>query len=215
MYTKIKLIKIILLGDSGTGKTSLMNRYISNKFTHHYRATIGADFSTKELEVNNKKCILQIWDTAGQERFNSLSEMFYRGADGCVLVFDVTSRKSFDKLDDWLRGFKIQANLTDSDDFPLIVIGNKIDKHELRIIFPKEIQNWCKNNNIKYYFECSAMTTINVNIAFEKLAEISEQYNKNNEEIDEKHYFKNIGDIEIDEPNMFSLQNVSAKCCNI
>ena len=92
------------------GKTSLMNQYVQKKFTKEYKATIGADFLTKEIEVEDKKVTMQIWDTAGQERFQSLGSAFYRGADCCVLVFDVNNAKSFEDLDNWRDEFIIQAS---------------------------------------------------------------------------------------------------------
>ncbi|KAG4201326.1 hypothetical protein ERO13_A05G271500v2 [Gossypium hirsutum] len=95
------LLKVIVLGDSGVGKTSLMNQYVHKKFSQQYKATIGADFVTKELQIEDRLVSLQIWDTAGQERFQSLGVAFYRGADCCVLVYDVNVMKSFDSLDNW------------------------------------------------------------------------------------------------------------------
>jgi Ras-related protein Rab-7A len=88
-----KLLKVIILGDSGVGKTSLMNQYVNKKFTSQYKATIGADFLTKELMIEDKLVTMQIWDTAGQERFQSLGMAFYRGADACVLVYDIQTQK--------------------------------------------------------------------------------------------------------------------------
>ncbi|CAA2953501.1 ras-related Rab7 [Olea europaea subsp. europaea] len=99
------LLKVIVLGDSGVGKTSLMNQYVHKKFNHQYKATIGADFVTKELQIDDRLVTLQIWDTAGQERFQSLGVAFYRGADCCVLVYDVNVMRSFDTLDNWHEEF--------------------------------------------------------------------------------------------------------------
>jgi len=88
------LLKVILLGDSGVGKSSIMNQYVHEKFTAEYKATIGADFLTKHLIIDDKPITMQIWDTAGQERFQSLGVAFYRGADCCALVFDVNDEKN-------------------------------------------------------------------------------------------------------------------------
>jgi len=93
------LIKVIILGDSGVGKTSLMNQYVNKRFSHQYKATIGADFLTKEVMVDDRLVTMQLWDTAGQERFQSLGVAFYRGADCCVLVYDVNNAKSFEMLE--------------------------------------------------------------------------------------------------------------------
>ncbi|KAG6776250.1 hypothetical protein POTOM_019756 [Populus tomentosa] len=103
------LLKVIVLGDSGAGKTSLMNQYVHKKFSQQYKATIGADFVTKELQIDDRLVTLQIWDTAGQERFQSLGVAFYRGADCCVLVYDVNVMRSFDTLDNWHEEFLKQA----------------------------------------------------------------------------------------------------------
>ena len=125
---KKTLLKVIILGDSGVGKTSLMQQFVNNKFSHQYKATIGADFLTKEITIdNNKQVTLQIWDTAGQERFQSLGVAFYRGADCCVLCYDVTNEKSLNNLSSWKDEFLIQSNVSNPQDFPFIIIGNKID----------------------------------------------------------------------------------------
>lgn len=90
---KKNILKVIILGDSGVGKTSLMHRYVNNKYSQQYKATIGADFLTKEVNVDDKVATMQIWDTAGQKRFQSLGVAFYRGADCYVLVYDLTNTK--------------------------------------------------------------------------------------------------------------------------
>merc|ERR1712100_754048 len=107
---KRTLLKVIILGDSGVGKTSLMHQYVSKKFSNQYKATIGADFLTKEVQVEDRLVTMQIWDTAGQERFQSLGVAFYRGADCCVLVYDVNTAKTFENLDNWRDEFLIQAS---------------------------------------------------------------------------------------------------------
>merc|ERR1712178_190285 len=125
------LLKVIILGDSGVGKTSLMNRYVNRKFSNQYKATIGADFLTKDITLDdNRQVTLQIWGTAGQERFQSLGVAFYRGADACVLVYDVTSQNSFKTLETWRDEFLIQASPRDAENFPFLLVGNKIDLKE-------------------------------------------------------------------------------------
>ena len=106
------LLKVIILGDSGVGKTSLMNQYVNKKFSNQYKATIGADFLTKEVMVDDRLVTMQIWDTAGQERFQSLGVAFYRGADCCVLTYDVTAPNTFKSLDSWRDEFLIQVRHT-------------------------------------------------------------------------------------------------------
>uniref|UniRef100_A0A0D6R147 Uncharacterized protein n=1 Tax=Araucaria cunninghamii TaxID=56994 RepID=A0A0D6R147_ARACU len=121
------LFKVIVLGDSGVGKTSMLTQYVYKRFTTQYKSTIGADFMTKELQVDDKLVTLQIWDTAGQERFQSLGVAFYRGADCCVLVYDVNVLKSFEDLDNWYHEFLNQANPLEPEKFPFFLVGNKID----------------------------------------------------------------------------------------
>lgn len=162
---KKTLLKVIILGDSGVGKTSLMNRYVSKKFSTQYKATIGADFVTKDVVVDEKLVTMQIWDTAGQERFQSLGVAFYRGADCCVLVYDVTAPTTFKSLDSWRDEFLIQASPRDPENFPFIVIGNKIDQ-ENRAVSSKRAQAWCQSKNNIPYFETSAKEALNVESAF-------------------------------------------------
>ncbi|XP_039249937.1 ras-related protein Rab-7a-like [Styela clava] len=163
------LLKVIILGDSGVGKTSLMNQYVNKKFSNQYKATIGADFLTKEVMVDDRLVTMQIWDTAGQERFQSLGVAFYRGADCCVLVYDVTVPNSFKTLDSWRDEFLIQASPRDPENFPFVAIGNKIDC-ENRAVSHKRAQGWCHSKNDIPYFECSAKENIHVEQAFQTVA---------------------------------------------
>jgi len=163
------LLKVIILGDSGVGKTSLMNQYVNKKFSNQYKATIGADFLTKEVMVEDRLVTMQIWDTAGQERFQSLGVAFYRGADCCVLVFDVTMPNTFRSLDSWRDEFLIQASPRDPENFPFVVIGNKIDL-ENRAVTAKRSQGWCTSKGEIPYFETSAKEAINVEQAFQTVA---------------------------------------------
>jgi len=173
MSNRRALLKVILLGDSAVGKTSLMERYVNKKFSLQYKATIGADFMTKEVEVDDKLVTLQIWDTAGQERFQSLGNSFYRGADCCILVFDVTIMKSFENLNNWRNEFIMQANITDQQNYPFIVLGNKCDLQEQRSVPTKTAQSWCHEHNNIPYFETSAKDSTNVDQAFHKVAKMA------------------------------------------
>eukprot|EP00921_Rhytidocystis_pertsovi_P005019 GHVQ01008687.1.p1 GENE.GHVQ01008687.1~~GHVQ01008687.1.p1 ORF type:complete len:211 (-),score=22.05 GHVQ01008687.1:150-782(-) len=167
---KRALLKVIILGDSGVGKTSLMNQYVNKKFTNQYKATIGADFLTKDVIIDDKQVTLQIWDTAGQERFQSLGVAFYRGADCCVLVFDLTNPKSFESLDSWRDEFLVQASPRDAENFPFVSIGNKLDESTKRKVNGSRAAAWCKSKNNIPYFETSAKNAVNVDQAFEEIA---------------------------------------------
>lgn len=184
---KKTLLKVIILGDSGVGKTSLMQQFVNNKFSHQYKATIGADFLTKEISIdNNKQVTLQIWDTAGQERFQSLGVAFYRGADCCVLCFDVTNEKSLNNLSSWKDEFLVQSNVSNPQDFPFIIIGNKIDVDDSKKIpsLQKKLSNITSNQlgGLNYpVFETSAKDAINVEQAFEVVANMALQQEELND----------------------------------
>uniref|UniRef100_A0A182YAK1 Uncharacterized protein n=1 Tax=Anopheles stephensi TaxID=30069 RepID=A0A182YAK1_ANOST len=170
MATRKKaLLKVIVLGDSSVGKTSLMNQYVNKRFSNQYKATIGADFLTKEVVIDERVVTMQIWDTAGQERFQSLGVAFYRGADCCVLVYDTTAPNTFKNLESWRDEFLIQASPRDPDHFPFVVLGNKIDL-ENRAVSTKRAQQWCLTKNDIPYFETSAKEGINVDLAFQTIA---------------------------------------------
>ena len=147
-----------------------MNQYVNKKFSNQYKATIGADFLTKEVMVDDRLVTMQIWDTAGQERFQSLGVAFYRGADCCVLVYDVNVAKTFENLDSWREEFLIQAGPRDPDNFPFVVIGNKIDKENQRVVTNKRASAWCQTKGGIPLFETSAKESINVDQAFQTIA---------------------------------------------
>ena len=169
---KKKIYKILILGDSGVGKTSLMNQYVKQKFTQQYRATVGADFMSKDVQIDDKQVSLQIWDTAGQDRFQTLGAAFYRGTDCCVLVYDITDKKSFEDLEDWRKEFINQGNPNDPESFPFIIVGNKVDKQDQRKVTEKEAKDWCTSvgKTSMQHFECSAKDATNVEQAFQVIA---------------------------------------------
>lgn len=154
------------------GKTSLMNQYVTRKFSNQYKATIGADFLTKETMVDDCSVTLQLWDTAGQERFQSLGVAFYRGADCCVLVYDITMPNTFKSLDSWRDEFLIQASPKDPENFPFVVIGNKSDLRN-RAVADRRVKTWCQKLGNLPYFECSAKENDNVDQAFQHVARVA------------------------------------------
>ncbi|ETO20818.1 hypothetical protein RFI_16399 [Reticulomyxa filosa] len=153
------------------GKTSLMNQYIHDKFSKSYKPTIGADFLTKEIVVDDKIVTMQIWDTAGQERFRSLGGTFFRGAGmHANVLYDITNQSSFDALDSWMNEFFTHADTSNSKDFPFLVLGNKADVAKAeRKISEAAARQWCQNKNGLPFLETSAKDNVNVEQAFQTI----------------------------------------------
>lgn len=118
-------VKIVIIGESGVGKTSLMSKFVSNTFSEQTQPTIGCDIQNKTMLVDGRKVDVRLWDTAGCERFQTMLPLYYRGCHGAILVYDVTRRETFNKLRDWL--VELENNLT-NDNAIVMIIGNKIDK---------------------------------------------------------------------------------------
>lgn len=169
---KRAFIKVIVLGDSGVGKTSLLNQYVHNRFSPQYKATIGADFLTKDIRVGDQPATVQIWDTAGQERFQSLGVAFYRGADACILVYDITKSESFDHIDSWKSEFLEQASPRNPETFPFILIGNKADL-ENKAVSSRKVQSWMQDNGVLSHLNTSAKDGTRVEDAFTAITKLA------------------------------------------
>ena len=166
-----RCLKVLLIGNSAVGKTSLMQFFCHGVFEKQYKATVGADFGTREVRIDDSNVTLQLWDTAGQERFQSLGWAFYRGSDACVLVCSVDDYTTFESLDHWREEFLCHANSsTGLSSFPFILLVNKSDKIHLRTVPEAAIKAWCSTNSFSGepipYFETSAKQGTNVEAAF-------------------------------------------------
>jgi small GTP-binding protein len=168
MSGKSKRLKIILIGDYSTGKTALMERFAYNRYDSYSRSTIGVDFRDKHVYVNGKMYTLQIWDTAGQERFESITRQVYKGSDCCLLTFALDDLHSFENLSRWKHAFLRYADIPDGNNFPFVIVGNKVDNVDNRVVKKRMVRDWCNQNGINFchYYETSAKVATNVHEAF-------------------------------------------------
>eukprot|EP00347_Sterkiella_histriomuscorum_P006244 403353512 len=192
-------IKLVIIGDSSVGKTSIIQMFQHKHFNQSFKPTIGADFSTKEITMEDNRIVnLQIWDTAGQERFQSLGSAFYRGADCCILVYDITNPQSFDHIMNWRQVFLIKSEPKDPQTLPFLILGNKCDVEESeRRVTTIEAKRFCQQNgsNNMLFYETSAKNNINVEEAFreliKKVVKRQEELNKTLLGIDDKDIIVN------------------------
>eukprot|EP01088_Endostelium_zonatum_P004649 TRINITY_DN15964_c0_g1_i1.p1 TRINITY_DN15964_c0_g1~~TRINITY_DN15964_c0_g1_i1.p1 ORF type:complete len:206 (+),score=62.64 TRINITY_DN15964_c0_g1_i1:122-739(+) len=167
------MLKIIVLGESGVGKTSLLVRYVQDKFTLNTKSTIGTSFLQKRVELEDGQvATCQIWDTAGQERFAGLGNQFFRGSDGVVFVYDITKRETFDALEQWRKTFLIQAGEEGNEEFPMLIIGNKTDLEDQRQVTQKDLNDWCKSHGGLLGLQTSVKDCINVDKAFQSIVQL-------------------------------------------
>eukprot|EP00056_Hartaetosiga_gracilis_P014836 m.241016 g.241016 ORF g.241016 m.241016 type:complete len:201 (-) comp17217_c0_seq1:30-632(-) len=162
---KKRIVKLILVGDQSVGKTNLMMRFSEDKFFQSHAPTIGIDFKVKGREYDGEKVKVQIWDTAGQERFRSIATNYFRNIHGVVLVFDVTNRSSFDGVKKWIATVRHNCD----HEYDLIVVGNKCDLADERVVTTEEAQKLVESNQYKY-FETSAKDSTGVEEAFDCVA---------------------------------------------
>ena len=196
------IFKLILIGSSGVGKSSILQRYIQKLFNAEYTCTIGVDFFMKTINIRDKSIKLQLWDTAGTEKFKSITTGYYRGANAAFVVFDLTSKSSFDSVSDWIENYYKNSN-PDSEKH-VILIGNKSDLKENREVTQEQIDNFTLNNKIKY-FETSAKNGENIEECFYFIAEklmndleekgIENNINEKNDIINDESLKKNKIDI--------------------
>ena len=160
------LFKMILIGDSSVGKSNILLKYLKDQFDPNSRATVGVEFGTKNITLNNKKIKIQIWDTAGQERYRSITSAYYKGAKGAFIVYDITRKTTFENIDKWIADLKTNGD----SNISIVLIGNKSDLEEKREVTKEE--GLKKSQDCKTAFmETSALNGDNVHKAFDELIE--------------------------------------------
>jgi len=162
--SKPAIVRLLTIGDSGAGKSSLLLRYTQNEFTVEYMPTIGIDFRLKTIDVKGKTVKVQVWDTAGQERFRTITHNYYRGAHGIALVYDVTQEGSFQNIRKWIQDVRTYAE----DSVNIVLIGNKSDLENKRAVEKARGQELADEYGIAF-FETSAKADLNVQEAFTSL----------------------------------------------
>ena len=203
-------LKLLSLGETGVGKTSIISMYAENSFFANQEATIGIDFKTKNLKYKNKQFKILIWDTAGQERFRKITNQYYNNADGIFLVYDITQNNTFEQISYWINEIN---NKIDKNKIGIILIGNKIDINEKRQVSIEQAQKIAECFNIPY-IETSASKGENIDECFNLLIEeilkkkgINETINELNNENKEKDEKINLNN----ENN--NIIKTNKKCC--
>ena len=200
------LIKLLLIGDSGVGKSCQLLRFSDGSFTTSFITTIGIDFKIRTIELDGKRIKLQIWDTAGQERFRTITTAYYRGAMGILLVYDVTDEASFNNIRNWIRNIEQHA----SDNVNKILVGNKADMDESKRAVPtSKGQALADEYGIKF-FETSAKTNMNVEEVFFSIARDIKQRLADTDSKSEPHTIK------INQPDQTASGGLAAQksaCC--
>jgi len=158
------LFKVVLIGDSGVGKSNLLSRFTRNEFNLESKSTIGVEFATKSIQSDGKTIKAQIWDTAGQERYRAITSAYYRGAVGALLVYDISKRISYDNVSIWLKELRDHAD----PNIVIMLVGNKKDLRHMRQVQTEEAKEFCKQHKL-FFIETSALADSNVATAFETI----------------------------------------------
>lgn len=208
--------KIILVGDPGVGKTSILTKFVTNEFQSVYSSTIGVEFKLKDIYVNNNCARLKIWDTCGQEKFRAITRQYFKNSNGVFIVFDLTNKDTIKRLNVWMKD--INDNIT--NDFFVFLIGNKVDIKDRDISISEEAKQFANNQKINYY-EVSAKTGSGIYNVFEKMANKLVSKDKMDKSRDSKinpiklgNKSLNIDDYNKDRGTILSDDDKSiSKCC--
>ena len=157
------MFKLLIVGESGVGKTCVLLRFTENQFEETFLSTIGVDFKVKEITCEDKKVKLQIWDSAGQERFRNITSSYYRNCAGIIIVYDVTNHSSFEAVSGWIEEVRRYVSTA-----PLLLVGNKIDLEDKRVVSTQEGKDLAERLGL-IFVETSAKTSIGIEEAFKEM----------------------------------------------
>jgi len=158
------LYKVVLIGDSGVGKSNLLSRFTRNEFNLETKSTIGVEFATRSIQADGKTIKAQIWDTAGQERYRAITSAYYRGAVGALLVYDIAKNVTFKNVERWLTELRENA----APNIVIMLVGNKSDLRHLREVPTETAKEFAEKNNLSF-IETSALESTNVELAFQNI----------------------------------------------
>ncbi|KAJ1800016.1 Rab GTPase ypt31 [Coemansia sp. RSA 2559] len=158
------LFKIVLIGDSGVGKSNLLSRFTRNEFNLESKSTIGVEFATRSIQVDAKTIKAQIWDTAGQERYRAITSAYYRGAVGALLVYDIAKHPTYENVTRWLKELRDHAD----SNIVIMLVGNKSDLRHLRAVPTDEAKQFAAENGL-FFIETSALDASNVEQSFQQI----------------------------------------------
>jgi len=158
------LFKVVLIGDSGVGKSNLLSRFTRNEFNLESKSTIGVEFATRSIQVDGKTIKAQIWDTAGQERYRAITSAYYRGAVGALLVYDIAKNVTFENVDRWLKELRDHAD----HNIVIMLVGNKSDLRHLRAVPQDDAKSYAEQRGLSF-IETSALDSTNVEQAFQTI----------------------------------------------
>lgn len=206
------IFKVVLLGDSGVGKSNILSRYIRDEFSIDTKSTVGVEFGSKKIKIKGTHIKSQIWDTAGQERYKSITNAYYKGAKGALVVFDISRLETFNNIDRWIGELKTNAD----NEVSIILIGNKSDLEDLRQVSQDEAKSKAEQYDLAY-IETSAFQSINIDKSFNMMLEdIHRKFNKvymdAGEEGSSIHTGHNILDLN-SAPKTNLEKNKKTKCC--